>query len=97
MTDEEKVIMKKYIDIVRKQVYDKYGVVVYRKDVNEIPEMLNNLKVLLSSLIETFNDDNTKKITESVYEFNKETGRFKYLRVHTNYLLKTAFNNLIES
>tara|TARA_R110002167_G_scaffold359292_1_gene575842 strand:- start:406 stop:693 length:288 start_codon:yes stop_codon:yes gene_type:complete len=95
MTDEEKVIIKKYMDIVREQVLDEYGVAIYRKDVSEIPKMLNNLKTLLSSVIETFNDDN--RITESVYQFNKETGRFKYSRASTTLLLDTTFTNLIES
>jgi hypothetical protein len=97
MTDEEKVIIKKYMDIVSEQVFDEYGVAIYRKDVSEIPKMLNNLKVLLSSVIETFDDDNRNRITESVYEFNKETGSFKHSRVPTDYLLKDAFANLIES
>ena len=96
MTDEEKVIIKKYMDIVSEQVFDEYGVAIYRKDVNEIPKMLNNLKVLLSSVIKTFDDDNRNRITESVYEFNKETGSFKYSRTSTSYLLKEAFANLIE-
>ena len=96
MTDEEKVIIKKYMDIVREQVLDEYGVAIYRKDVSEIPKMLNNLKVLLSSVIETFDDDNRNRITESVYEFNKETGSFKYSRTSTPYLLKEAFADLIE-
>ena len=97
MTDEEKVIIKKYMDIVREQVFDEYGVAIYRKDVSEIPKMLNNLKVLLSSVIKTFDDDDRNRITESVYEFNKETGSFKYSRASTDYLLKNAFANLIES
>ena len=96
MTDEEKVIIKKYMDIVSEQVFDEYGVAIYRKDVSEIPKMLNNLKVLLSSVIKTFDDDNRNRITESVYEFNKETGSFKYSRTYTGYLLKEAFANLIE-
>ena len=97
MTDEEKVIIKKYMDIVSEQVFDEYGVAIYRKDVSEIPKMLNNLKVLLSSVIETFDDDNRNRITESVYEFNKETGSFKYSRASTTLLLDTTFTNLIES